>query len=112
VQSGVQMRGLFKFLIFLVLLTIPIALIAMPATLRIPMLEARTPDDPQSASMFSHWSHDQYACYACHPSIFPQAKKGFTHDDMDNEQYCGSCHNGKVAWEVMDADECEDCHVE
>jgi c(7)-type cytochrome triheme protein len=87
----------------------PLVLIAMPDWVRIPPLAKRGPGDPPDAALFSHWSHNDHHCYACHPSLFPQAKRGFTHADMDKGRYCGACHDGKHAFSVDDA-ECEDCH--
>jgi c(7)-type cytochrome triheme protein len=81
----------------------------MPREVRIPIVRTHGKGDPKEAALFSHWSHDQYPCYACHPSIFPQGRVGFTHDDLDAGKYCAVCHNGKKAFSVDDA-ECETCH--
>lgn len=83
-----------------------------PDEVRIPMLEEREDDDPPDSALFSHWTHNQYYCYACHPSVVPQRKKGFTHAEMDRGGKCGACHNGVETWLIDDApDGCESCHV-
>lgn len=81
----------------------------MPRTVRIPIVRPHGKGDPKEAALFSHWSHDQYACYSCHPSIFAQARYGFTHEDLDAGKFCAVCHNGKTAWSIDDA-ECDVCH--
>ena len=81
----------------------------MPVTVRIPIVRPHGKGDPKMAALFSHWSHDQYSCYVCHPTIFPQALLGFTHDELDDGRYCASCHNAKVAPSVDDM-ECKSCH--
>lgn len=90
-------------------LALPLAVVAMPESVRIPQLE----EHDEESALFSHWEHEQFKCYACHTSIFPQTKVGFTHDDMDKGKFCAACHDGKTAWAVDDDDtECETCHVE
>ena len=99
--------------IFGVLLALPLVVMSMPESVRIPKVQEHDEGDPSESALFSHWSHDQFRCYECHQSIFPQSKLGFTHDDMDKGAYCATCHNGKIAWSVDDDDvECETCHVE
>ncbi|MEO1481903.1 MAG: cytochrome c3 family protein [Myxococcota bacterium] len=78
-----------------------------PNRVRIPPLEERPRPGPVD---FSHWSHNQYQCYACHPSIFPQHREGFTHDEMADGRYCGSCHNGQEAFPARAR--CSRCHGE
>lgn len=88
------------------------ALRAVPNEVRIPIVREHGRTDPPQAGLFSHWTHNEFSCYECHPNIFPQYRLGFTHDDLDAGRFCATCHNGKVAWHVDDADECEVCHVE
>ena len=61
---------------------------AFPATLRIP---PRDPAAPRSvpAAWFSHRAHQSFGCFACHPSMFPQAPLGFTHEEMRAGRFCG-----------------------
>jgi c(7)-type cytochrome triheme protein len=73
------------------------ASLAMPVIVRIPIVKPHGAADPTQAGIFSHWQHDQYSCFACHPTLFPKARQGFTHDDMDEGKFCGSCHNGQSA---------------
>lgn len=94
------------------LLALPLVVMGMPESVRIPVVNDHD-GDPAEAALFSHWEHEQYKCFVCHDSIFPQKKVGFTHDDMDAGRYCGACHDGKTAWSIDDDDvECETCHVE
>jgi c(7)-type cytochrome triheme protein len=82
----------------------------MPDTVRIPPVEARPTDSPIPPALFRHGTHGQFVCYACHPTLFPQYPKGFTHAQMDAGAYCGACHDGSAAFAVRGA-KCEDCHV-
>lgn len=70
---------------------------AVPAMVSVPIVKEHGRKDPPGAGMFSHWQHEQYQCVACHPAIFPRARKGFTHDEMDEGKYCGACHDGRTA---------------
>ena len=73
------------------------AALAMPVIVRIPIIKPHGAADPAQPGLFSHWHHDQYSCFACHPTLFPKARQGFTHDEMDEGKFCGSCHNGQSA---------------
>jgi c(7)-type cytochrome triheme protein len=70
--------------------------------------------DGTPPAVFPHWFHRiRYKCYACHPSIF-EMKAGanaITMDAIREGKFCGTCHNGKIAWEVG-FDTCSRCHVE
>ena len=82
---------------------------AYPAVLRIPRREAgRVPALPEA--LFSHRTHDGFGCYACHPTTFPQAALGFTHDDMNKGRFCGRCHDARIAFPVAGT-ACARCHV-
>jgi len=70
---------------------------AVPVRVRLPIVRAHGKADPPDAALFSHWQHEQYPCFACHPTLFPRARKGFTHDDMDEGRFCGACHDGRTA---------------
>ena len=90
----------------------PVTLIGFTDTVRIPIVKEHPASDPPEPAQFSHWTHGEARCYACHPAVFPKGKKGFLHKDMEKGLYCGSCHNGVQAWDVDDDDiECEACHV-
>jgi c(7)-type cytochrome triheme protein len=73
------------------------SLFAVPSEVRVPVVKEHGKLDPPAAGLFSHWRHDQYQCFDCHPALFPRARKGFTHDQMDEGRFCGACHNGKAA---------------
>jgi c(7)-type cytochrome triheme protein len=82
---------------------------AYPAVLRIPPKNASAPRTVPAAS-FSHRGHQVFGCYACHPSVFPQAPLGFTHEEMRRERFCGECHDGATAFAIEGA-ACTRCHV-
>jgi len=93
-----------------VLLTAASALAAAyPSALRIPRRDAgRAPAVP--AALFSHRAHAATGCFTCHPSTFPQAPVGFTHEEMSRGKFCGRCHDGGVAFAVAGT-ACGKCHV-
>lgn len=59
--------------------------------------------------VFPHWFHRvRVQCRVCHPSVF-QMQAGSNDVDMNkilNGEYCGKCHNGKVAWAPIYCDKC------
>jgi c(7)-type cytochrome triheme protein len=73
------------------------SLFAVPAEVRVPVVKEHGKADPPAAGVFSHWRHDQYQCFDCHPALFPRARKGFTHEQMDEGKFCGACHDGEAA---------------
>lgn len=81
---------------------------SMPDTVPIPILEPR-PGGVPTGAVFRHHSHRQYVCYACHPTLFPRSRVGFTHAQMRQGRYCGACHDGGVAFSTQTGP-CESCH--
>jgi c(7)-type cytochrome triheme protein len=63
-------------------------------------------------AVFPHWIHRmQYKCGACHEALF-KMKAGANETTMEMMQEgksCGTCHNGKVAFE-SNFDTCLRCH--
>jgi c(7)-type cytochrome triheme protein len=97
--------------VILILLVSSVALAAaFPAVLRIPPKKT-TPPQALPWAMFSHRSHETYGCYACHPAVFPQRLVGFTHQEMQQAQFCGRCHDGAIAFAIPTA-ACGRCHVD
>jgi c(7)-type cytochrome triheme protein len=82
---------------------------AFPAVLRIPAKNPTAPR-PVPAALFSHRTHQSFGCYACHPSVFPQAPLGFTHDEMRQGRFCGQCHDGETAL-AIEGVACKRCHA-
>ena len=82
---------------------------AFPATMRLPQRAPRGADG-LPAARFSHRTHGALGCQACHPAFFPQARVAFGHDDMKAGRYCGSCHDGGVAFAIAGA-ACGGCHA-
>jgi len=91
----------------LLLFATPIFAVNAPQDVRIPPLQERTAPAP---ALFSHWAHNSQHCYSCHPSAFPQTRLGFTHQDMREGRYCGSCHDGQAA-KALRSMSCEGCHA-
>lgn len=70
--------------------------------------------------MFSHRTHvvqNKIACSHCHTDIFEKkwgaarATGNFTHEKaFDKGLYCGTCHNGQVAFATVGAENCVRCH--
>lgn len=61
--------------------------------------------------VFPHWFHRvRYRCKACHADLGIKFKAGGNEINMVkiiDGQYCGACHNSKVAWGV---ESCDLCH--
>lgn len=60
--------------------------------------------------IFPHWFHRiRYGCKSCHSDIGFPFKAGGSKVNMlkiINGEYCGACHNGKIAWSVENCDLC------
>jgi c(7)-type cytochrome triheme protein len=61
--------------------------------------------------VFPHWFHrERFRCKVCHADLGFQFKAGGNRIDMlkiIDGQFCGSCHNGELAWSV---ENCNLCH--
>lgn len=58
---------------------------------------------------FSHWFHRiRYKCKVCHEDIFVMkaGANGVNMTQIMDGKACGTCHNGKIAWEAMYCDKC------
>lgn len=111
-SNGWRRRRLGLLAVAAITFALPVLGAAVPDRVAVPIVKAHDDSDPLEPGVFSHWRHDQFRCYACHPTIFPQAKRGFTHADMRRGAFCGACHNGRLAWRVDDDRiECESCHL-
>ncbi len=63
-------------------------------------------------AVFPHWVHRlQFACYVCHEDIFKMkvGANSVTMSAISAGQYCGACHNGKIAFSVV-FESCPRCH--
>ncbi len=62
------------------------------------------------AVVFPHWFHRmRFRCKVCHEDTF-RSDKGTNKIDMDSisaGESCGVCHDGTIAWDPL---ECENCH--
>ena len=106
---GVQRSSLGALVAVVLLATL--GALALPARLRIPKLAPHPPGAPAAAAVFSHVGHSAMACYTCHPSLFPQTLRGFSHGDMRQRRYCGACHDGVEA-RAIEKMPCQECHAE
>ena len=56
--------------------------------------------------VFSHWLHrSSYTCRLCHVDLGFAMEHGATmikEQDNQNGLYCGACHNGDIAFNVVD----------
>lgn len=70
---------------------------------------------PVKAVLFEHKAHSSFGCDECHDKLFEQAKgtaeeKGdFTMKSLYAGKYCGSCHNGEIAF--ASNTRCAVCHI-
>ena len=66
---------------------------------------------------FSHKFHvkvKKLKCSACHPEPFKKrfGANKFTMQDIWDGAFCGSCHNGKIAFNAKDPANCVNCHIQ
>ena len=67
-----------------------------------------------SPVVFPHWTHRiQFKCKACHESIFVMQKgaSDITMSAIIDGEFCGNCHNGKIAWDALYCDRCHSLSV-
>jgi c(7)-type cytochrome triheme protein len=73
-----------------------------------------TANAPVKPVMFPHWSHRlRYTCRVCHLELdfaFKRNTTEITEDANRRGQYCGACHNGKVAF-AHTPENCNRCHT-
>lgn len=59
--------------------------------------------------VFPHWFHRiRFKCKVCHPAIF-KMRAGSNEINMlkiIQGQFCGKCHNGRIAWPPLYCDRC------
>jgi len=62
---------------------------------------------------FSHWRHrTKFTCRVCHWELgfsFKAGQTEITESDNRNGQFCGACHNGKIAFGHNEGN-CQQCH--
>jgi c(7)-type cytochrome triheme protein len=59
--------------------------------------------------IFPHWFHRiRFKCKVCHPNIFEmkQGSNDITMVKIVKGDFCGKCHNGKIAWPPIYCDRC------
>lgn len=71
---------------------------------------------PDSAVTFRHATHVEYEsgrCTGCHPRLYRilGPTPAFTHRDMNDGGSCGTCHDGKHAFDVRAKESCRSCHA-
>ena len=61
--------------------------------------------------IYPHWFHRiRFQCRVCHSEIGFEMRVGanqITMEDIIDGKFCGTCHNGEIAWSV---DNCDLCH--
>jgi c(7)-type cytochrome triheme protein len=68
------------------------------------------PSGDMQPAVFSHQLHTaMFECGNCHTSLFKYKKggSGMKMDALYQNKFCGSCHNGQVAFGTS---ECQRCH--
>jgi c(7)-type cytochrome triheme protein len=71
---------------------------------------------PDSAVVFRHTTHVDYEgnrCTGCHSKLFKllAPTRRATHRQMDARGSCGSCHDGKHAFDTRASESCRSCHA-
>ncbi len=59
--------------------------------------------------IFPHWFHRiRFKCKVCHEDIFimRQGANDVNMQKIIQGEYCGKCHNGRIAWAPMYCDRC------
>ncbi len=59
--------------------------------------------------IFPHWFHRiRFKCKVCHEDIFimRQGSNDINMAKIIQGEYCGRCHNGKIAWAPLYCDRC------
>jgi len=88
----------------------------LPADYTFPMGEDSP--GPVTFSHESHYNFEEPNCRNCHPAHFKVLEPGqspegpITMDTMSEGKNCGACHNGKLAFDATDEDNCTACHQE
>jgi len=65
-------------------------------------------------AVFPHWSHRvRFKCSSCHPDTFEMeaGANPITMDSLRRGEYCATCHNGTIAWQVG-FESCVRCHAQ
>jgi len=66
-----------------------------------------------SPVVFPHWLHrSKFTCRLCHVDIgfaMVAGESGITEEDIKMELYCGTCHNGRIAFGSEEG-KCDYCH--
>jgi len=75
-------------------------------------MNARTQKSDVAPVVFNHWLHrSKYTCRLCHVDIgfaMVANETGVREEDNRKGQYCGACHNGKIAFAAQG--NCDRCH--
>jgi c(7)-type cytochrome triheme protein len=71
---------------------------------------------PDSAVVFRHTTHVDYEgnrCTGCHSKLYKllTPTRRATHQEMDARGSCGTCHDGKHAFDTRASESCRSCHA-
>jgi c(7)-type cytochrome triheme protein len=107
-------RGIFAGIAVVLLLVVVSALVTAPevqAEYGDVVLNNYSDKAGMRPVVFPHWFHRvRFRCKACHADLGIKFKAGGNEINMVkiiDGQYCGACHNSKVAWGV---ESCDLCH--
>jgi c(7)-type cytochrome triheme protein len=106
----------------LVLAIVGFWLVSSPVTGQVPIppdfsYEETKPLDPVPFSHKFHVSEKKLQCPECHikPKIFEMKKlvasPKMKMANLNEGEFCGTCHNGKRSFATKDAKNCARCHV-
>jgi c(7)-type cytochrome triheme protein len=63
---------------------------------------------------FSHWMHRRfYTCRVCHFELgfaYKTNTSGISEEKNRRGEFCGACHNDRIAFSVLEEDNCRKCH--
>jgi len=121
-HSVPQVPGILVVLIALLACVAP-ARAGAPGAAR-PAVEMKLPPDivfdrevgADSAVVFRHTTHVDYEgnrCTGCHPRLYRMLSPTHrtTHREMNARGSCGSCHDGKHAFDTRATESCASCHA-
>jgi len=79
-------------------------------------MKSRTVKTGMAPVIFSHWNHRaRFTCRVCHIELgfsMRAGGSGITRKQYLAGEFCGACHNGRIAFDVRNNDSgCEWCHL-
>ncbi len=108
-SSGLWRKGVWAFLVIVLLATVDIVPVAM-AEYGDVVINNQSDKAGMRPPIFPHWFHRiRFRCKVCHADLGFKFQAGGNQINMlkiiDGE-FCGACHNGEIAWSVENCDVC------